>query len=411
MLNLEKKNYQISEKKDFFHDKPNISYDFLKKLELSIQYTNTSDNVNLALARYKNKNAQPVILMHGVSQNFKVWDFPLKRYNFAQYLYNSGYDVWLPCLRGHGSTFIKSSDIKGVENIDDLAIYDIPAIVDKVVKETGISPIWIGHSLGGMLAYMYLQGINYKDGDVTSNINLSKERNKKLKALITIGSPTKLQWDKRTIKKTHQARCKTNRIFPFLVHFQSLRSFCLKLPYIPTASLFNHLLDKGKKSSIFIKAAQVSLSRFLNSSFASLFWYPQNVNKTLIKHLLCTTLNDISPGVLEQFADWVEHKTFRSKQRKDGSYLNYCDNFDRITLPLCVLTGDKDKIASAPIVYQEGFLKMGSNNKQYNCFPNFGHNDLCVGLKSSSVVFPFIRNILQKYYTSEVSKNKTLIRS
>src|SRR5689334_21216797 len=43
-------------------------------------------------------------------------------------------------------------------NVDDLMRYDVPAILDYVRRETGHDRVnWIGHSMGGMLMFPYLE--------------------------------------------------------------------------------------------------------------------------------------------------------------------------------------------------------------------------------------------------------------
>ncbi len=376
------------------------------KLPLRVLYTTTEDGVNLALGNYQNTNAQPVILMHGFSQNYRVWDFPVQGHNFAYYLHSKGYDVWLPCLRGHGSGPLQSTPLKGNESIDTLAIYDIPAIIEKVREETGKSPVWIGHSMGGMLAYIYLEGVRYErrssDGQTYSDCvvgypNLAKERNPKLKALATLGTPVKMTWQLHGIENAKKlGYWKSNKIFPFLVNFKSLRGLFSQLPYIPTASFVNSLSYNKPDTSFFMKLADWSFHKIANSYLASVFWYPPNMNKNLIDRLIHSTLNDISPRVLEQFADWIEKKTFCSFPQSGIEPYIYSDHFEEIQLPLLVLTGNRDKIAPCEVVYNYGFQKMGSQKKEYHCFDNFGHNDLTVGLNARKVVYPFIESWLNK---------------
>ena len=46
----------------------------------------------------------------------------------------------------------------GTWNVDEMALYDVPAILDYVKKETGQDRVnWVGHSLGGMLLFSFLE--------------------------------------------------------------------------------------------------------------------------------------------------------------------------------------------------------------------------------------------------------------
>lgn len=377
----------------------------LPRLPLRVIYTIAEDGANLALGNYQNKGAQPVILMHGLSQNYRVWDFPVPGHNFASYLHSKGYDVWLPCLRGHGSGPLQSSPLRGNESIDTLAVYDIPAVIEKVREETEKAPIWIGHSMGGMLAYIYLEGVRYERRVITQNkkegygdcivgyTNLAQERNQKLKGLVALGTPVKMTWQLNDMGNSKKlGYWKSNKIFPFLVNFKSVRGLFSQLPYIPTASFVNSISYNKQETSFLMKLADWSFHKIANSYLASVFWYPPNMRKNLIEHLIHSTLNDISPKVLEQFADWVEKETFCSFPHPQFEPYIYSDHFENIRLPLLVLTGDRDKIAPCEVVYTYGYQRMGSKKKEYHCFKDFGHNDLTVGLNANKIVYPFIES-------------------
>ena len=58
------------------------------------------------------------------------------------------------CLRA--DAFLRAG--RGSWNVDDLVRYDVPAILDYVERETGHDRVnWVGHSLGGMLMFPYLE--------------------------------------------------------------------------------------------------------------------------------------------------------------------------------------------------------------------------------------------------------------
>ncbi len=377
---------------------------------LTVEYTVTQDDVEIALARYKRAGATPIILMHGFAQNYRIWDFPILEHNFAWVLYRQGYDVWLPSVRGHGAGIAYSGQGHSYSNIDDLAIYDVPAIIKYVTEATKILPIWIGHSLGGMLAYMYLQGVCYISINnvkvATGDIELAKERQKHLRGLVTIGTPVRLAWELLPEHSNQKLGFwQSNKILPWLMNIKSLRNLSKNLPYIPTANIWG-ILDSGvnaeasigtHKNSWLKKVTHWSVTKIANSYLASLFWYPPNMNKELVENVMHTTLNNISSGVFDQFADWIENRTFRAYLVGQKSPYIYTEHFDRIKVPLLMITGNRDKLAPESIVYVEGFLKMGSTDKSFHCFEGFGHNDMNVGLNAPKIVYPFIETWLRKY--------------
>ena len=391
----------------------------LRDIPLRVEYTLTQDRVHLALARYRKMGAQPVILMHGFAQNYRIWDFPVAGHSLARYLYDRGYDVWMPCPRGHGDGRVQSAQPAKPFNVDDIAIYDVPAIIDKVTVATKMAPVWIGHSQGGMLAYMYLQGTRYQKKLVAEeyldfsgqpyheyadcaigDVALARQRNQKLKALVTVASPTVMKWEKLQFgAQMRQKFWRSNKLLPWFMKMKFLIALASQFDSLPTISLLQSCLyddPKQRRRERWLKKLTVlSFFGVAHSYLASMFWYPTNMNQKLIDQLVCTTLNDVSTPVFQQFADWIEHETFRSFIQGEEQPYIYSDNFDKITLPLLVIAGQRDKIASHQFIYQ-GYQAMSSPNKAYHCFNDFGHNDLCIGFNAAEQVYPFIDEWLQQ---------------
>ncbi|WP_372365253.1 alpha/beta hydrolase [Candidatus Uabimicrobium sp. HlEnr_7] len=383
-------------------------------MQPKIEHTHTQDNVRLALGRYKNSHGIPVILAHGLAQNSYFWDFPVEYHSFAKYLFTKGYDVWLPCLRGHGRGALHSDNKSDWSwNIDDLAIYDVPAIIEKVYQATEQHPFWVGHSMGGTLAYMYLQGAHYVKRIVAKefiklgnhvewknvhSISVSAceqkahQRNAELRGLITVGSPVAMTWsyDPFLTKMMNHPIRQDLHILSFLSNRKLLRNTLNKVPYLPVSSALD-IVEKsfGKwiRKCIHLPLAQIGTTKAF-----SLFWHPPNMNRHLIQTLMKESLNDVCSKVLEQFADWAENRTFRSFPNGNEKPHIYAEHFSKIDSPLLIVVGAEDKIAKPSVIYREGFLKMGSDNKKYKCFEKFGHNDLCMGLAAPTKVFPFIEN-------------------
>ncbi|OFW56402.1 MAG: hypothetical protein A2W01_06260 [Candidatus Solincola sediminis] len=189
-----------------------------------------ADGVALAMKRYRpegtarfRKGAQPVVLLPGLMSSLNEFDVrtpegenydvelpdplaawargdkyikrdPMRYYSLAHYLWLQGYDVWLANYRGEGREPYLSGGQTGY-TLDDLGIYDAPAIVEKVYEVTKKHPIWFGHSTGSTMAYIYLQGARYGDnGKVISDPALVDERNgghgkQSIKAFIDLDGP------------------------------------------------------------------------------------------------------------------------------------------------------------------------------------------------------------------------------
>src|SRR6478752_5124418 len=67
----------------------------------------TPDHWKIALYRYlpeKITRKHPVLLLHGIASNHKVWDFGVKELSFAHHLTSLGYAVYSMDLRGRGGS-------------------------------------------------------------------------------------------------------------------------------------------------------------------------------------------------------------------------------------------------------------------------------------------------------------------
>lgn len=95
-----------------------------------------------------NKGKQPIVLVHGSFTNRHFW-LSAQGIGFARHLVDSGFDVWLMEMRGHGLS-PRNNTYKD-NTLERYALTDVPAVNDFVIEKTGIKPIWLGHSLGGVL--------------------------------------------------------------------------------------------------------------------------------------------------------------------------------------------------------------------------------------------------------------------
>ncbi|MFT4765141.1 MAG: pimeloyl-ACP methyl ester carboxylesterase [Oleispira sp.] len=95
-----------------------------------------------------NKGKQPIVLVHGSFTNRRFW-LSSQGIGLARHLVESGFDVWLMEMRGHGLS-PRNRDYTD-NSLEHYASSDVPAINEFVIEKTGLKPIWLGHSLGGVL--------------------------------------------------------------------------------------------------------------------------------------------------------------------------------------------------------------------------------------------------------------------
>ncbi|MDF1763571.1 MAG: alpha/beta fold hydrolase, partial [Oleibacter sp.] len=88
----------------------------------------------------------PIVLVHGSFCNRGFW-ISSKGHGFASYLVKQGFDVWMMEHRGHGLS-PRNHDF-GKNTVERYATADVPAVHEFIMEQTGKSPVWVGHSLGG----------------------------------------------------------------------------------------------------------------------------------------------------------------------------------------------------------------------------------------------------------------------
>ncbi|KAG8180329.1 hypothetical protein JTE90_016363 [Oedothorax gibbosus] len=129
-------------------------------------------------------NKQVVFIMHGLLSSSNDWviNFPKQTLSFI--LADAGYDLWMG--NGRGNVYSKkhknyTTDMAEFWNFsfDEFAKYDIPAMIDFILKKTGQEELFfIGHSQGNTAGFALLSE--------------RQEYNKKIKLLIALGPVTTL---------------------------------------------------------------------------------------------------------------------------------------------------------------------------------------------------------------------------
>lgn len=109
------------------------------------------------------KGKQPIILVHGSFTNRGYW-LSSQGVGFARYLVEAGFDVWLMEMRGHG---LSPRNNEYIDNdLERYASSDVPSVNKFVIEKTGLKPIWLGHSMGGVLISTALAAGTLSDSDI-----------------------------------------------------------------------------------------------------------------------------------------------------------------------------------------------------------------------------------------------------
>lgn len=336
-----------------------------------IKYALTQDSWRIALYHYPArgliKHKTPVVLCHGMALNHYFWNLD-QDVNFSGYLASKGFDVWTVDLRGNGRSKrvnrfgdFKSADVQeGKERVksssfwtvDDYAKYDIPAILDFVTQETGRDQVtWIGHSMGGMVMYVFLE---------------TSEDVSKVKNFVALGSPVVLPHPANDLLKEMEELQKS----------------------------IDGLIDVGLKG-LRTTALLTPLTSELNP-LDTLYFNRKNVDWDNVQRMYAHSLENIPRGVSRQMRELIETGEFKSYDKS----FNYAKNLDRIKVPALLLAGKGDALGSEYAVLT-AYNGISSEDKTYRLFGtenrygvNYGHCDLVFGETAPKEVYPFIEKWL-----------------
>lgn len=352
-------------------------------LESRVETFTTEDGVALRLKHYVNRGGQPVLMAHGFLGNGLEFDLPHPEHNLAVYLAKRGYDVWISSFRGCGRKPYTCEATGWDHSVDHLAALDAPALVKGVAESTGRLPIWIGHSMGGIVLYLYLQGIKLESSDggfkVAIDRGLAEERNRSIAGGITIGSPSSL-------------------------HFGG-GDWIARLSRLPlferTVASLIRLLKRMNDSSPRLPITEFSafVSRFprvgrvlaMRGPIAMGLYYTENVDPdvgySLIKHASDSVSTRMTIQILALGVD-PDLKCYNGE-------CNFNRNMGLITAPLFFITGTED-FAGSDNIREHGYGQVSSLVKDYRCFDGYGHCDLVMGKRVQEEVYPVIMEWIER---------------
>ncbi len=337
-------------------------------------FAKTDDNWTLVLYRYQPRSKdyngkEPLILCHGFDFNSYIWDLD-EKHSMARYFQDKGYDVWAVNLRGSGESSkpalseLRSITKMQLENIpqiflrmplnmarhnwtiDDHIQHDIPAIIKTVQSETKKEEVvWIGHSMGGMIMYAYLEGPN------AANI----------KGFVAL-SP---------MINADQSFDKT---------FNAISSY---RPITESALLIN--------TTIVYQLRNLTMG-MLKLPWESLFYNEDNMTNATVRRMFRIAIDDTSPGVIAQYRSMIDSGNFLSVDKE----VNYTEDLSFIKTPILLVTGSADKMGSVSTITY-AYDHVSSKDKTLHIFSkengyssDYGHCDLILGENSKKEVYGYI---------------------
>ncbi len=301
----------------------------------------TADGWKLALGRRRPRGPAlrpPVLLVHGIAMNRQAFDFGVERYSLALFLARAGFDCFTLDLRGAGRAR------RGPTRrwtLDTYLAEDLPAALDAIRAATGEERVlYVGHSQGAILG-MALCG-------------LLPER---VAALVQLGGPA---------------------------------YFFDAMPRLRRLVRLRHL---GIGRHLRVLARMVApFSGFWHPAEVELAINTRNVRRPIYRRLLVSALENLQPGVLDQFAAFIRDDAFRSADGKR----DYRELFPRCRQPALFVSAEKDGLAPPPVV-EAAFRAWGGPKRYWSCGRDYGHTDVLLGRNAPEVVFPMIRDFLLEH--------------
>ena len=312
-------------------------------------YAKTSDGWEIHLQRFRpaklDPKKAPVILCHGLSYNANFWNLELGS-SFAGHLSRRGYDVWVPSLRGAGKSR-KGPGAPSDWSVDDYIHKDLPAIIELVKEKTGQPQVtWVGHSMGGMVMFGYLE----------------TEKQENIKNFVAIAAP--------------------------MIYFEPRNDI------LEETVKNKNLLKTAATIGVAKVAAQVvgGLGPRVDVPLYTLFYNYDNMHSLTLMKLKSRVVDNASPTVTDQMMSFLQRGEFKSV---DGQF-SYTQEMGRVKVPTLFLAGQVDNMAP-PDVVRYSYEHVSSKEKRYRlfctangCRANYGHDDLILGEYAEIEVFPYI---------------------
>jgi pimeloyl-ACP methyl ester carboxylesterase len=330
----------------------------------------TEDGWRLGIRRFRperpDPNKLPVVLCHGLGLNATFWT--ITDNHLAKQLNDHGYEVFVPDMRGSGSSrrvgaagvinqyLLRQTPLleigDGDWNVDDEIQYDVPAILKYVQVQTGQTQVnWVGHSLGGMLMFGYLE---------------TSPEPERIANFVGMGS-TVIQAD---YPQTQMLRA--NRGIRGLMR----------------------VISTGRIARPMMVARPPGLDQ------VDRFYYTAaNVDRTTVNRFYGYTLENPGRGALHQLDSYLEFGHFESADRKT----DYSKLLHRVSTPTLLIAGEGDVMSDIASTYHtyngisspdKTLLRYGKINGHVD---DYGHCDLVWSRHAPREIFPDLIHWLDEH--------------
>ncbi len=326
------------------------------------RFARTRDGWRIALYRYATRpggHGAPVLLCHGMGSNRYNLDGP-GSVSLARHLHARGYDVWLMELRGAGAsrrTGCMPSLANWRVSFEDYAQHDAPAALREIRRSVGGRRIlWVGHSLGGMVAYAVLM----------APIGAA------IAGAVTLASPG----------MTDVGHDSLDRLTP-------LRGL---LRVAPPALPLDLLARAGAP---LLPVLAVAFAEELSAWG----WQEDNLDLDVVRFMMLRGVEALPTSLVSEFGRWYETKHMRDRY----GLFEFSDHLERIQTPMLVISGSRDGL-TPPEDIRSVHERIGSADKTYveagrggGFDHEYSHVDLVLGRHAPSEIYPLVTDWLDAH--------------
>jgi pimeloyl-ACP methyl ester carboxylesterase len=380
-----------------------------------IEYVTTDDGARIACKRKPHAGTTPVIFVHGLAVNADLWDVPRIEgpdYTFQglpTVLHDAGYDIWLMNLRGHGAPTMLSEPAPGQEDwcVDHFILYDLPAVVRHVRRQTGCRPFIIGNSMGAMTTAGFLQGAALVgEGDrvrIVATAETARRRQRSVAGAVLVEFPAAMRWPKSLYDEAGELKWRellitwreadANYPFELLARMGWLQAILeaagqVRLEWLrpkPAEQRWWKTLPKPIADTF--QRMEAAWNQGLRR-FAERYKGVRNFRAETFTQGLLASVDHVKVGVLKQLAKSVRAGAFVSALGTPDHV--YSEHYENIELPTLVIVGGEDRIANADVNHEVFFERIRSSDKTFRNFEELAHGDFEFAPVACERVFPLI---------------------
>ncbi|HSR66311.1 MAG TPA: alpha/beta fold hydrolase [Acidobacteriota bacterium] len=322
------------------------------------------DGARLRMIRYQGGEKGPVLITPGFGTSSKAYTMDTVETNLPEYLFASGYDIWLFDYRASPDLEAASTQF----SLDDIATKDYPAAVRKVLEATGADDIQVmAHCVGSLTFLMsMMSGLEGVRSAVCSALGFYPITNtlNEFKAGIGLSSILTLLGVK-TVTTDFDKDNWEDRLADDVLKFD--RSF---------------------------ERCQSAVCRRIQTIYGPVYKHSQlNLATHQALHEVFGVANLKS---LNHLAEMVRRRKIVNEKGKNV----YLPHVDRLAIPLTLLHGAENQL-----FLPEGTMDTLRTLAKHNdaglysriMLPNYAHMDMFVGQNADRDVFPFIAAELDRH--------------